>query len=157
MSDSSPSPPDRLSGLLWRAARASSRLYRSRLAEMDLTSRQGTALLALEETPGQSLGALAEALGADQATTSALIDSLLAADLVRRETDPLDRRRARLFPTAKALQMAEKLEAARRANEDLLEETLEPKDAERLRRLLLRVVQDLERQALALNVGGKPS
>ncbi len=154
---SSPPQPPRLSALLWRAARASSRLYRARLAEMDLTARQGTALLALVETPGQSLGSLADALGADQATASALIDRLLAADLVRRETDPGDRRRARLFPTSRALDLAGRLDAARRANEALLEEALGPKDVEKLEKLLGRLADDLERQTLLHPVGGRPS
>ncbi len=140
--------PERLSSLLWRTARAASRAYRARLAEMDLTARQAAALLALAETPGVGLGALAETLGSDQATASAVIDRLLAADLVRRETDPQDRRRARLYPTDRAMQKVERLEAARRANESLIEEALGPQDGARLRKLLTRLSSELEQAAI---------
>jgi DNA-binding MarR family transcriptional regulator len=145
----------RLSSLIWRAARASSRLYRSRLAELDLTNRQAAAILALVEKPAITLGSLADALGADQATTSAVVDRLLGADLVRRETDPADRRRAKLYPTDRALQLAERLESARRATEVLIEEALSAHGTLRLRKLLLQLSNQLERQALTAPIGAR--
>ena len=115
---------ERLSALLWRAARASTRFYQAQLTDFDLTPRQATAILSLVETPGVTLGTLAEALRADQATASAVVDRLLAAELVKRETDPADRRRARLYATEKALMIAEQVAEARRRTDDMIEDVL---------------------------------
>jgi DNA-binding MarR family transcriptional regulator len=129
--------------LLRRAARAANRVYRSRLAELDLTHRQAAALLELVQTPGISLGSLAETLGADQPTASALVDRLLAAGLVRRETDPDDRRRARLQPTETAMGLAQKVAAARYESEDLIRRAMGPEDSGELVRLLTRLIAAL--------------
>ncbi|HXH20970.1 MAG TPA: MarR family transcriptional regulator [Dehalococcoidia bacterium] len=144
---------ERLAALLWRAARASTRYYQAQLAELDLTTRQAAAILALVEAPGVTLGALAEALRADQATASAVVDRLLAADLVKRETDPVDRRRARLYPTDRALQIAERLDGARRRTEVMLEEILGPATARKLRKVLHRLSEELERERVAVAAG----
>jgi DNA-binding MarR family transcriptional regulator len=122
--------------LLWRAARASSYQYRMRVADLGLAPRQATALLTLVEHPGITLGALAEALGADQATTSAMVDRLMSAGLVRRDTDPTDRRRAMLQPTAGAQQLAEQLQVAREQTKRLLIEALGHERAKTLQVLL---------------------
>jgi DNA-binding MarR family transcriptional regulator len=144
-------PPERLTSLLWRAARASTRLYQSRLGELGLTTRQAAALLSLVEKPGVALGSLADELRSDQPTASAVVDRLIAADLVRRETDPVDRRRARLYPTDKALQIAENLADARRRTEALLEDILGEANARKLARVLLRLSEQMELEALAAN------
>jgi DNA-binding MarR family transcriptional regulator len=135
--------PVELGRLLRRAARAANRVYRSRLAELDLTHRQAAALLELVESPGMSLGSLAETLGADQPTASALVDRLLGADLVRRETDPADRRRARLQPTEAALGLAKKVASARRESEELIRRALGPEDSEEMARILTRLTDAL--------------
>ena len=132
--------------LLRRAARAANRVYRSRLAELDLSHRQAAALLALVETPGISLGALAETLGADQPTASALIDRLIGAALVRRDTDPADRRRARLQPTDQAVGLAKKIATARRDSERCIRDALGPDDSEALAGILMRLTAELNEQ-----------
>ncbi len=129
--------------LLWQAARASSRFYRDQVADLDLTPRQATAVLIVVEHPGLTLGKLADELSADQATTSAMIDRLMSAGLVRRETDPADRRRAMLYPTDRARPLAEKLQAARRQTELLLRETLGPDRTAQLRGLLGDLIERL--------------
>jgi len=146
---------ERLAALLWRAARASTRYYQAHLAELDLTTRQAAAILALVEAPGVTLGALADSLRADQATASAVVDRLLAADLVKRETDPADRRRARLHPTDKALQIAERLDVARRGTEAMIEEALGQATARKLKKVLARLSEQLEREALAVPSGSR--
>jgi DNA-binding MarR family transcriptional regulator len=146
---------ERLALLLRRAARAASRLYRERVADLDLTYRQAAAVHAVTEAPGMTLGALAEALGADQATASALVDRLLSAGLVRRETDPSDRRRAMLFATRRALRLARGIQQARRETEVFLEEALGPEGAAELRRLLERLTTRLERQPEAVATGSR--
>src|SRR5262245_61798814 len=121
--------------MLRRAARAAMRVYRLRLTELDLTHRQAAAIRALVQQPGVTLSGLAATLGSDQATASALVDRLLAAALVRRETDPQDRRRAMLFPTEKALELGEALDAALFASEERIKAVLGAEDSESLVRL----------------------
>src|SRR5438034_1642827 len=104
---------DDLRLLLWKAGRTVSRHYRARVSQMDLTAGQATALLFLTEAPASTLGSLAQRLGTDLATTSTMVDRLMSADLVRRETDPADRRRALLYPTEKALRLTKQLERPR--------------------------------------------
>ena len=144
--------PTEIGRLLRRAARSANRIYRSRVAELELTYRQAGAILALVETPGMSLGSLAEALGADQPTASALVDRLLAADFVRRETDPSDRRRARLEPTEGAMRLAEGLAAARRESEELIQRALSPEETEDLVRILSRLILHLKDSEAGLAV-----
>lgn len=150
-----PSREERLSALLWRAARASTRFYQSLLTDVDVTPRQASAMLALVDTPGVTLGALAEALRADQATASAVVDRLLAAGLVKRETDPADRRRARLYPTEKAMRIAAQVAEARRRTDELIEAVLGPQNARKLKKVLVLLSEQLEREALAVPSGSR--
>jgi DNA-binding MarR family transcriptional regulator len=143
MPSPSQDPPVELSRLLRRAARAASRLYRERLGELELTSRQANAVLALVEAPGTTLSGLADSLGADQATASALVDRLLSAGLVRRETDPDDRRKARLHPTEPALRLSEALVEARRDTEARIREGLGVRDSDDLARILQRLIDGI--------------
>ena len=67
----------------------------------------------LDIEPGMTVGALAAALSKDQASTSILVDKLMSLGLLRRETDPVDRRRARLYITDQAVPLVAHLERAR--------------------------------------------
>jgi DNA-binding MarR family transcriptional regulator len=127
------------------------------VSELDLTARQAAAILALVEQPGATLSYLAEQLGADQATASALVDRLLAADLVRRETDPADRRRAMLHPTDKALKLAKTLAEARRTVEQSIRDVLGAGDSARLADLLSRLTDGLEQRREAVAGGARGS
>ena len=141
---SQPTPDSlELGRLLRRAARAATKVYRRGVREMGLTTRQAAAILALVEAPGKSLSDLAETLGADQATASALVDRLLAASLVKRETDPDDRRRASLLPTEQALELATSLARSRFASEQQIRAVL-GEDSETLAHILSRLIDGLE-------------
>ena len=133
-----------LGRLLRRAGRSAARAYRDRIADLQLGPRQAAAILVLVETPGLSLGALAEVIGADQPTASSLIDRLLAAGLVLRETDPADRRRARLEPTDRARLLAKRIAAARRDTEALMRNAMGPSDSIELERILTRLTERLD-------------
>ena len=74
------------------------------------------------------------------------MDRLLAAELVRRETDPLDRRRARLQPTTAALPLARKVAAARRESEALIRVALGPEDSKALIKILTRLTAELHNE-----------
>jgi len=99
--------------LLSRAARTATRYFQERAAEVDLSVVQGQALMELDTHSGITVGALSAALSKDQASTSILIDKMMTLGLVRRETDPTDRRRARLFVTGNAAPLVEHLDRAR--------------------------------------------
>src|SRR5262245_58980034 len=62
-----------------------------------------------------SISDLAAALNVDQPRASKLVAAAEAAGLVRRETDPADRRRARLAPTPSGRALLERVHRQRRA------------------------------------------
>ena len=101
-----------------------------------------------------TLRRLAETLGSDQATASVLVDRLIAAQLFTRVADPVDRRRVHLYPTERAISLAERLEPARHASERLIEEALGVEDSQTLRRLLGKLQASLE-DLEAATVGGR--
>jgi DNA-binding MarR family transcriptional regulator len=136
---------DDLRLLLWKAGRTVSRHYRAKVAQLDLTAGQATALLFLGESPGSTLGGLAQGLGTDLATTSTMIDRLMSADLVRRETDRADRRRALLFPTDKALGLTSRLEEARSETAVFLRAVLGAERAGLLADLLQQLIAQVEK------------
>jgi DNA-binding MarR family transcriptional regulator len=118
-------------------------VYRSRVKELELTARQAAAIQALVDDPGLTLRHLADTMGADQATTSSLVERLLAADLVRRETDLQDRRRIMIYPTEKALELGEALAAARQAAEERVVTVLGEGDSAKLARILSHLIDGL--------------
>lgn len=135
-----------LHAALRRAYRASTSEYRERLAHLGLTARQATVILALEANPGLGLTALAQAVGADQPTTSALVDRLVERGLLARQPDPLDRRRTslRLVPAATAL--ADDIRRARAAMEERLVGVLGAVRARTLLNLLNELTERLRQE-----------
>jgi DNA-binding MarR family transcriptional regulator len=99
--------------LLSRAHRTTTRYFQDRAAEQDLSIVQAQALMVIDVNPGINVGALAAALSKDQASTSIVVDRLMSLGLLTRETDPDDRRRARLFLTDQARPIVRHLETAR--------------------------------------------
>ena len=76
--------------------------------ESGLAPQQHQALLAIKGAPGRDvlcIGEIAEALAVKPHTAVELVNRLVAADLVRRSPDPLDRRKmlVSLTPRAEAL------------------------------------------------------
>jgi DNA-binding MarR family transcriptional regulator len=94
--------PQDLRLLLSRAARSATLYFKDRAAEQDLSVVQAQTLIEIDQEPGISLGGLAFSLSKDLASTSILIDRLATLGLVRRETDPRDRRRNQLYVTQQA-------------------------------------------------------
>jgi len=128
-----------LHGALRRAFRAATSEYREHLAHLGLTARQAAVILAVEATPGLGLTAVAQAVGADQATISELVDRLVERRLFTRETDPTDRRRTCLRLTPAAIAVADDIRQARAAMEKRLEGVLGAEKA----RMLLELLNDL--------------
>lgn len=99
--------------LLSRAHRTTTRYFQDRAAEQDLSIVQAQALMVIDVKPGINVGALAATLSKDQASTSIVVDKLMGLGLLTRETDPEDRRRARLFLTPQAQPIVQHIEGAR--------------------------------------------
>ena len=130
--------------LLSRASRTASRYFQERAAEVDLSVVQGQALMELEAQPGITVGALAAALSKDQASTSILIDKMMSLGLVRRETDPTDRRRARIFASEQAEPLVRHIEMARDDINRLVLDALGRERSETLMTLLAEFLEVVE-------------
>ncbi len=122
--------------LLSRSSRTASRHYRAQLAQYDLSASQATALLYVNRRQGSTLRDLAEALSSDLATASALVERLVSQGLLRRETDPDDRRRARLLLTDAASALVDAITATTHQTNELIVEALGKEDAAALAELL---------------------
>jgi DNA-binding MarR family transcriptional regulator len=97
-------------GLLIAAARRSlRRAVQARVAPLRLNPPQFWALLALAETSGSSLGALARRQRIDPPAASRIVAALVRRGLVRFELDPADRRRSRLSLTRRGSELLRKL------------------------------------------------
>ena len=73
--------------------------FARRAARHDLTPAQARCLMLLAFRPGASLKALAEALEVQPMSVLRVVDGLQARRLLRRKTDPDDRRALQLFLT----------------------------------------------------------
>jgi DNA-binding MarR family transcriptional regulator len=84
---------DRLLGYHLRRAQVRAfGAFAQHLAGTGLTPMLYGVLATVEATPGIGQGEIADALGADRSTMVRLVDQLERRDLLRRETDPDDRR-----------------------------------------------------------------
>jgi DNA-binding MarR family transcriptional regulator len=70
----------------------------------DLTPVQYAALSAIEAKPGMDQATLASRIAYDRVTIGGVVDRLVQKELVRRETNPNDRRARNLFVTEKGTQ-----------------------------------------------------
>jgi DNA-binding MarR family transcriptional regulator len=130
--------------LLSRAFRTATGHFQDRAAELDLSVVQGQALLMVTANPGINVGGLAAVLSKDQASTSIIVDRLMTMGLLRRETDPADRRRAQLYVTEQAASIVEQLEVARDDINRLVLDTLGKERSETLQVLLTAFLDAVE-------------
>lgn len=143
--------PQRSESLLLalRAAyRLGSREYRARLGTFGLTTRQATVLITIRRHPGEGIRFVSEQIDADLATCSVLVTKLEARGLVRRDVDPSDRRRTRLYVTESAEEVMAAVAQARRDADARIADAL-GEDAEPLRALLAGLVNRLREPAPA--------
>ncbi|HEU0074798.1 MAG TPA: MarR family winged helix-turn-helix transcriptional regulator [Dehalococcoidia bacterium] len=128
--------PQDLRLLLSRAARSATLYFKDRAAEQDLSVVQAQALIEIDQEPGISLGGLAASLSKDLASTSILIDRMTTLGLVRRDTDPRDRRRNQLYVTQQAQPTVSHLKDAREDINHLVLDLLGAQQATHLATLL---------------------
>jgi DNA-binding MarR family transcriptional regulator len=133
--------PEPLSGQLADAVQQLSRRLRhgtrQRLAPLGLTPGQGRALSMLERAGGpMRMAALAETLRVVPRSATGVVEGLEEAGLVRRESDPVDRRSVFVSLTDVGRGVLDELAAARRQTAEELFGALAPDDQRRLLDLL---------------------
>lgn len=119
---------------------------RERLAERQsgLTGAQLFALRQLQVFPGSTIGRLAQLTTTDASSASVVVARLLEKDCLRRERDPVDQRRWRLFPTpAGEARLASAVDSADRHLGAALD-SLAPEERERFALQLHRIATAVE-------------
>ena len=139
--------PELVSGQLADAVQQLSRRLRhgtrARLAPLGLTPGQGRALSMLERAGGpMRMAALAEALRVVPRSATGVIEGLEELGLVRRETDPADRRSVLVGLTDAGRGTLDELAEARRETAEELFGGLDPDEQRRLLALLTTLDQD---------------
>lgn len=102
-------------------------------------------LAGVERRPPSSQLALATRLGVDRTVMTYLIDDLVEAGLVRRRTNPEDRRSKRLELTDRARGLLPALDARLARLEEALLSALDEPERRRLRTLLRRAAREIDR------------
>jgi DNA-binding MarR family transcriptional regulator len=96
-------------------------------------------LACLSDRDGLMVTQLAQLALMEQSRLTKIIDQMAASDLVTRGNDERDRRRVRVFLTARGRKLAEELVAAAKAHEARIIAQLAPGDAELLKEGLRRI------------------
>ena len=131
---------DQLADAVQQLARRLRHGARHRLAPLGLTPGQGRALSTLGRAGGPlRMAALAEALRVVPRSATGVVEGLEELGLVRRETDPADRRSVLVSLTDVGRGTLDELAEARRQTAEELFGALDPADQRRLLALLARV------------------
>jgi DNA-binding MarR family transcriptional regulator len=112
------------------------RQLRQVLPGQPLPAAQVDLLIVVEAEPGIGVAAAARALHLADNSVSALVNALVSAELLRRETDPADRRAARLYLTPAA---RSRMARHRETRDELVGQALDrvgPADREAIERAL---------------------
>jgi len=138
-------PKQEYVGLLIGAARR--RIKQSVTARAEpqgLSSLQFWVLVLLHNSPGLSLGELAEKQRLEVPNASRVVGSLVKRRMVRLKRDPADRRRAQLELTPNGLALARKLQKAADDVRGAVVAGMSAEEVETFRSLLRRVLDNLE-------------
>ena len=129
--------------LLWTIEHALQKRSKRMKAEWGITGPQRLVIRVVARFPGVSAGELAHLLRLHPSTITGILQRLVAARLLRRERDPQDSRRLRLWLTARAGRHA-------RPGTGTVEETVRrvltrsrPSDIDRARTVLAELAREL--------------
>src|ERR1700758_2744114 len=140
------SPPQLSSGYLVRDAhRAFQRLLERRISAFGVSRGQWYFLRVLWITDGLSQRELSARVGMMEPTTVIAPRSLEKSGLIRRVRGADDRRKVRVFLTAKAKRLRGELLALARTITDEAEEGIAPRDLAAFRRIVARMTENLDR------------
>lgn len=126
--------------LIRRAHQRSVAIFMEETAGCDATPVQFAILNVLLDEPGADQVTLAARVHFDAATSGSVIGRLEARGWVRREPDPDDRRRKRLWLTSQGEQLAARMKAAVARAQARILAPLNEREAQHLVRLLSRMV-----------------
>jgi len=116
------------------------RVTRKKVASYGLTTTQFFLLTALYEEDGIPITALAQKVALDKATLTGLLDRLERDGLIRRESNPEDRRTIKIHLTAKAEGLRDELTDLYHQNNEIFLSKLSGEE----RRVFEQVVEKLE-------------
>jgi len=134
--------------LIRRAHQVSVAIFMEETAGYDVTPVQFSILNALLEDPGEDQVTLARKVAFDAATFGSVITRLEARGWVRREPDPADRRRKRLWVTQEGADAARAMKRAVGKVQQRILAPLEDGEREQLVALLDRLVAGHEGAAV---------
>jgi MarR family transcriptional regulator, transcriptional regulator for hemolysin len=129
--------------LLSDSSRMLRRIFNERVTPLGLTQAQWRALVHLSRNEGLNQVTLAEFLDVQPITVARLIDKLVAAGLVERRPDPNDRRALRLFLTAQATPVLERIWEIADETYDTVLAGLSSEECEALSEMLARMRANL--------------
>ena len=139
-------PPHSSSGYLVRDAhRAFQRLLERRIGPFGVTRGQWYFLRVLWITDGLSQRELSARVGMMEPTTVIALRSMEKSGLIRRVRGDDDRRKVRVFLTAKAKRLRGELLGVARTITDEAEAGIAPRDLAAFRRIVARMTENLDR------------
>lgn len=136
-----------LGHLLWQIIKLHRAHAHAVLDQLGLYRGQYFVLAALWEQEGLTQSELAERTMVRPATMTASLQRMEAAGLVERRPDPRDQRVTRVYLTEAGRALKESVNAAWRALEQRTFEGFTPGEREQLRRFMLHIIANLEREA----------
>lgn len=110
-----------------------------------LTAAEQPFFMALLHNEGVTQERLTSLVGVDKAATARTVKSLEEKGILIRIQDEADRRQNLLFPTERAKAISEEVKAALDQFNSLLTEGFDPEEAVTLQRMLLKMVDNLNR------------
>ena len=144
-------------GLLIAAARHRiKQVVLAQVSQHRLTSQQFWMLIALRESPGLSQAEMAQRVRADAPTVSRTVSALLERGLLRSEPDPDDRRRSRMYLSARGERLAQELASVARDVRAALVDGMDEDEVAALRQGLQRVIANLDRYQARVRRKGSP-
>ncbi len=125
--------------LIRRAHQVSIALFAQETAAFEVTAVQFAILQALIDTPGADQITIAQSVALDAATSGSVIGRLEVRGWLRREADPLDKRRKLLWLTAQGRKAANQMKSPVQKVQDKLLEPLSEDERVQLLALLRKI------------------
>jgi MarR family transcriptional regulator, organic hydroperoxide resistance regulator len=136
-----------LTGKLMLAARLCRSLRTAMLVDEGLYSGQDTLLKILGDEDGQSMGSLAARLGVRPPTITRMVMRMSAQGFLRREPSQIDSRQFNVFLTQRGAEVIERIDKTWTRVEELAVAKLKEKDGKRLRKILEKILLQLDGHA----------